>query len=359
MTPHNPDFRRFFVRLLVFSLPMLCVIACYVALDPFKVVWHYERYFEDNTAHPALNMGNVSTENFAGRNPRKHYNAFIFGNSRSQYWRTDDWKRHIGRDNRCYHYYGNGESLGGMERYVRFVNASGNRIDHALLVVDADLLGQTKSHSGHLFCTPPRVAGLGGAIRFHADNFTAFLNPAFARAFLDLLFTGRMKDYMLEQSLIEQPVVYHPDANEVEDRMFDQSISHGTYYTEARLSRFRGVQHPDSISPPVLREENIRLLQSIARIFRQHGTSCRIAISPLYNQIRFNPSDLRVLHELFGEANVFDFSGTSHITSDLHNYYEPSHYLPAVARQLMDSIYGGTSRDVSLQHHDAAKEKLP
>jgi hypothetical protein len=284
-------------------------------------------------------MDFVSTENFVNRNPVQHYNAFIFGNSRSQYWQTGYWQKFIGDSSRCYHYYGNGESLYSMTNNIQFIHNSGNRIDHALFVVDVSLLRMTEPMTGHLSSTPPRVVGYRNILKFHATNFVAFLNPLFAYTYIDLRLTKTLKPYMLERFLIEQPVVYHSNSNEVVDEMFDRAIANGTYYTEKRMLRFHDKQYPDSVSEPVLFQKNIRMLTEIAHILRHHHTQYKVIINPLFDQIRFNPTDLQVLQDIFGKQNVYDFSGKNAINSDYRNYYEDSHYRPIIARQLMDSIY--------------------
>lgn len=335
----NKGLFKYIRKLCLYALPVLVVAVLYVMADPFKVIWHYERYFDDNVPHVGLNMDFVSTENFVNRNPEQNYNAFIFGNSRSQYWRVDDWKKHIGGDARCYHYYGNGETLYALEKNIKFIDRSGNKIDHALLIVDAGLLSQVEAPSGHLFCTPPRTERYRNIAGFHATNFMAFLHPDFIYTYLDLKLNRQLKPYMLEKFLVEQPVVYHPNSNEIVDQMFDRAIADGTYYTDKRMLRFQDRQHPDSISPRVLKEENIRLLGEVARILQKHHTDCKVVINPLYDQIKFNPADLQVLRDIFGKAHVFDFSGKNAITSDYRNYYEESHYRPVIASRLMDSIY--------------------
>ena len=336
---HNKELYMFLKKLLAMSLPIAIAFACYLAIDPFKTIWHYERYFDDNVPHVSLNMDFVSTENFVNRNPAQKYNAFIFGNSRSQYWQVDYWRKFIGDSTRCYHFYGNGESLYGMEKNIQFIHHCGNRIDYALLIVDASLLGQTEAKQGHLFSTPPRIVGYRNVFKFHTANFVAFLHPLFAYSNMDLLLHKTLKPYMLEKYLIEQPIVYNPISNEIVDQTFDEAIADGTYYTEKRMLRFHDKQPPDSISPPLLFQENRRMLTEISRLLHLHHTQYKVVISPLYDQIKFNPSDLQVLQEIFGRQNVYDFSGSNAITSDYHNYYEESHFRPVIAQRLMDSIY--------------------
>ena len=92
-------------------------------------------------------------------------------------------------------------------------------------------------------------------------------------------------------------------------------------------------------SPKVIGESQYRMLKEISEIFKKHKTKYKIIISPLYDQLKFNKSDVRILQMLFGDENVFDFSGINFITNDYHNYYENSHYRPHVADYIMKVIY--------------------
>ncbi len=101
----------FLRRLLLFLLPLWLLVVLYVLLDPFLVVWHYDNYYYRTGLHPTLDMDYVSCENYVNRDGVHHYNAFIMGNSRSQFWHADDWRRHLGDSAVVCHYYGNGETL--------------------------------------------------------------------------------------------------------------------------------------------------------------------------------------------------------------------------------------------------------
>ena len=75
-------------------------------------------------------------------------------------------------------------------------------------------------------------------------------------------------------------------------------------------------------------------------MFKRHNTCYRVVVSPLYDQIKMNPEDVKALGEIFGAENVFDFSGVSEFTSDYRNYYDDSHYRPNVAREVLNIAYG-------------------
>ena len=87
----------------------------------------------------------------------------------------------------------------------------------------------------------------------------------------------------------------------------------------------------------------------MAEVFQAHHTNCKIIISPEYKQIRINPSDVTELKKIFGEENVFDFSGINEYTNDIRNYYEGSHYRPCLGRRLLDIVYGKKNENSVIQ----------
>jgi hypothetical protein len=98
------------------------------------------------------------------------------------------------------------------------------------------------------------------------------------------------------------------------------------------------ISFPSAFSQ-VLREKQINLLQEIKWICRKHDTDVKIIISPDYLQVNINPADVKTLKRFFGKRNVFDFTGINEYTEDIHNYYEPGHYRPALGKRLMEKIY--------------------
>ena len=329
---------RFLIRLGLISIPLWVVVAVYAVLDPFKVVWHYDNYYERKEPHPSLDMDFVSCENYLLRNDTCDYNAFIMGNSRSQFWQVDDWLTHLPKGISGCHYYGNGETLYRLTRHLQFLHERHVDIDHVLMVIDRDFLeGCEPNTSGHLGLMPPRVDGR--LLSFHIENFLTFIKPAFFVGYLDYTIFGELRPYMTEQFLFEQPIDYDPVTNEMREYLLEESIDNGTYYTPERVLRFSDKQFPDSVSPPVIGQEHKALLKEIKLIFDSHHTDCRIIISPLYDQIKLHPEDLRVLQKIFGANCIYDFSGPNQWNSDYHLFYEESHYRPVVARQLMDIVY--------------------
>ena len=110
------------------------------------------------------------------------------------------------------------------------------------------------------------------------------------------------------------------------------------YYNE---DRFPPRPIKPKMSKPKIQEKECNMLREIRLIFQKHGTDYRIIINPLYDQIEFNGYDLKQLHKIFGEKNVYDFSGVNELTGDIRNYYDTSHYKPGTGEKILRQIYNG------------------
>src|SRR5258708_35099605 len=82
-------------------------------------------------------------------------------------------------------------------------------------------------------------------------------------------------------------------------------------------------------------EENILL--KIHNLFKKHDTNYCIVITPLYDQMQFDFSDMRILRTIFGNC-IYDFSGVNEITNNEYNYLDGMHFRPCISKQMIDSI---------------------
>lgn len=344
--------RGFINQVLRFSSLVLGVLivlgGLYVCLDPFKVVKTYDAYYDENAkGWVELNKDYVSTMTYRQQVDKEHYNAFIFGNSRSIYYRVDAWRRHLGPQASCYHFDASGESLWAMEKKLAYIDQHGGALSDVLLVLDAAILEQVTPKTGHLFMISPALVNHRNVVDFHTTAFLTFIRPSFMYAYLDFKRSGCVKPYMKKHYLLDdRPFTYDVRSNELRYDYFEQQIAANTYYTPERMAAFYDRSaRKITMAEPCIHDVQKRLLSKMNARFKKHGTCVNLIISPLYDQIPFNRTDLDYLKALFGEANVFDFSGVNRYTADYTNYYEASHYRPHVAKALMDSVYAASTFD--------------
>jgi hypothetical protein len=335
--------RVFIVKLLLFSIPFVLFIGFYFYLDPFKVVRHYDSFYESGKPnYITLNKDYISTENWLNHYDSFRYTSYIFGNSRSMFYNIGAWKNYIGEDSsKCYHFDASGESLYGISKKFSFLAAHNAPIKHALLIVDEALLNMAHNSAGHLFLKDPRISGESN-IGFQVECLKDFFDFSFLRALVDFKVSGKMKDYMQKEFLLDdRPFYYDYVTNEVRLDFFEQMIRnnpHDYYGPRQGIFYLRDSSRQQYASPRI-HDKQLVLLNIIRDVCKKDGTDCRIVISPLYDQRKLNPGDLKILKQLFGERNVFDFSGINAFTKDIYNYYETSHYRPHIADEIMKIVY--------------------
>ena len=205
--------------------------------------------------------------------------------------------------------------------------------------MDDDTLARANIQEGHLFIIPPQLENNKNIVKFHATSFKVFCYYKFLYAYLDYKISGKVKDYMHDNGLLDdEPIDYNQTTNEIRLLDAEEKIWKGIYYTNKRLSGFNRSQG-DFVFEPVIKDNQKQMLEEIKKIFTKHHTNYRIVISPQYDQIKFNSEDLHYLEDLFGKDFVFDFSGRNILTETYQNFYDKFHYRPQVSRRIMEIIY--------------------
>lgn len=343
------NYIKLIVRLLLATIPGLLLLIFYISTDPFHVIYTYN-YCSSVRTPVGLDKDYETTECFIQNNPVYHYNSFIFGSSRSLFYKAAHWEKYI-KEASAFHFDASGESIYGINLKVRFLDKEQVMIKNALIVLDGDILKQVKNSQSHLFITDPAVSGQS-KLSFHAAFISTFLNYNFLFAYIDLLLSKRVKPYMVRNNLFmdtDNPISYDCTSNEVVYTKYDSLINKSPelFYTINRSKGFYQRPITQQYSSPVVAETQAAMLNEIRDIFKKDGTDYKIVISPLYDQRKLNPKDLAMLNQIFGAENVFDFSGKNDWTQDFHNYYENSHYRPNIADSVMKSVYTDKSKNGS------------
>ncbi len=337
--------RKIFQFALYALFPFLIAIGFYAYYDPFKVLYDYDSLYLDNGITPvAINQDYVSTTTFIKNNDSLQFNSFVFGNSRSTFYQFSEWKKYLERDAVCYHFDASGEALWAINKKLEYIDKQGNQIKNVLLILDYTTLEKDQPKKGnHLGIISPALVDNDNFLEFHFTFLKAFLSPDFLYAFSDYKISGKIKPYMVEKSLLDnRPRNYNSRNNEIRFDHYENLIDSNEYYTKERMSSFyKRDTTKDRFSDKTVFESQIELLENIRSIFQKHETSVKVIINPLYDQKRLVKSDLEHLNKIFGDKNVFDFSGRNKFTNDYRNYYEYSHYRPHVASDIMNIIYQG------------------
>ena len=132
--------KRFLLYSALFLLPFLVVLLPYFITDPFKVLYHYDNYYDTGGKEYYINTNRsyVSTMMYIQNKEMYHYDSFIFGSSRSEYFMVDDWKKYIPGSASCFHFDGSGESLYNIHKKLKYI-AGRSPIRNVLICMEREL----------------------------------------------------------------------------------------------------------------------------------------------------------------------------------------------------------------------------
>jgi hypothetical protein len=281
----------------------------------------------------------VSTEVYLKNREKYYYNSFIFGSSRTVAFKTKAWLNYLGADSIPFVFDASGESVFGIYKKVLFVDNLGDDIKNCLIVLCTDTsFSHGSDQNGHLFIKHPRVVGTSW-IGFYSEFFKAYLDPKFFSAFTKYFFT-REYDVSMRRFIETSKIHYDVVSNDIflVDKDNYIEINANAYY-ESISNIFYDRRHPIKFAKQQISDQQLNMLEAIKYTFEKHHTKFKIVISPLYDQVQINPSDLNILKNIFGNQNVFDYSGKNCITENRYNYYEDKHYRPLIGDKIIHDLY--------------------
>lgn len=322
-----------------FILPLILAILFIICWDPFRVFFSYNDYYNHNPV-------NVNREEVCLRLLNKRsmgVSNIIIGSSRSHAYKTNYWSKKIHQPNQTmFHFDGSNYGLYRSLNAFKFLATKENvKLKNVLLVIDSDFFNEISNPSDCLFIQPPALSH-ESYFNYYLTFFLASIDFKFIYYNIVYFVTGKYFDFM--KCYLIKSKNYHVCDSFTADiwYAYDKDIkrdSLGYYSKLIAKGVFYKRNNKVEMSKPLIGGLQLKLLKNISQIVEENNINIKIVISPLYNQIAFNPNDKMILFKLFGKENVFDFSGKNNLTENISNYYESSHYRPNVANQIMDSVY--------------------
>lgn len=331
--------KQFLTRIAFFSLfgivPLLILLASYIYFDPFKVLRDYDDY-----SYPFISPDRdyVSTEQYIKNNEKFHYNSFIFGSSRTLAYRPKSWKKHLSATANPFMFDASVESIYGIYIKLKYLDSLHKKIDNALIIFCRDAtFSKTENEKGHLFIKHPATTGESN-LDFQLAFFKSYLSPLFFLNFHRYIYTKKFSPSMVGY-IENRKIRYDKITNELniidqEDEITKTPVEY--YIKRKDVFYSRKGEQIDSIQQ--IQVKQLYMLKEIKRILKKNKTNYRIVMSPLYEQTKFNPKDVSILKNLFGD-HIYDFTGKNEITEHKTNYYENSHYRPVIGDSILNIIY--------------------
>ncbi|MCU0848454.1 MAG: hypothetical protein MUD12_11260 [Spirochaetes bacterium] len=332
-----PVIKKLFIKFFILSVPFLMILLSYVILDPFKVIYHYDNYFKDTFSY--LNRDFISTEIFLMNREKHRYDSFIFGSSRTLAYDPADWKPHLDANDSIFCFDASGETIFGIDKKIQYIDALGDSVKNVLIIICPDVsFNKVQNIKQHLFIKHPLLSGESYS-GFHFIYLKSYLSNGFFIRYLDYLIFRNFRQYMIGY-IDNKKFMHDTTTNFITILDWEEELNEdeSKYYSSRKDVFFiRPSFNPEEKKG--INEGIEKMLINIRKIFNKHKTNYKIIISPLYYQKKINFSDLEKLKNIFGQKNVFDYSGKNKITENVYNYYEPSHYRTKAGKQIINEIY--------------------
>lgn len=328
------DFKKFFSKLILFGSPLILLVLGYLIFDPFQVLYTYESY-PDNYKK-SLNRDRISTQMYLNGKDKFNYQSFIFGSSRSSVFYTKDWTPYI-NDPTPFHFDASCETISGIANKMKFIEKNGSKLKNALIVLDIGSFDYEQDTLGSIFVQDHRATELSW-YKYHLIFLNSYFSNGFFLRYYDQKIFGKFRPYM-NGFLEHRNITYTPVNNDFIFTSYEDEIKklgEEKYFSQPLFYERDSVE---KMNKPIIKEYQLKFLEEIKTVLKRQNTNYRVIIGPLYNQLKFNPKDIGILHKYFGKDNVYDFSGVNQFTKDKRNYYEIYHYRPNVARAILKKIY--------------------
>ncbi len=307
--------------MLFYLSPIFLLLLIYLYTDPFRVIYHYDHYYAPvDSYYYTMSNDHITTQTLIQNYPEHKYDSYIFGSSRSGFYLMSEWSKHID-SKRDYNFNTVGESLYGIEKKMQFLKKNNYPIHNALIVIDSELLSVVANEKGHIHIKDPITTG-ESKIMFQLEFLKDYFDQKFLLAYLHLIFSRHPFAYALTNPILA-PQRFHYDIATNEYRYFNEEEieADSVKYYAARQNVFYKRDTVLRYGKPVIGVEQKKLLMSIKEILDENHTSYRIVISPLYDQVKMDSTDIKTLETIFGKQYVFDFSGINDFTRNKYNYF--------------------------------------
>ena len=330
--------KKFLIRIMSFvGIPIVVLLVVYLITDPFRMLHPFSLHYFDET-----NRDYLSSELFLRNDSIHHYNSFIFGSSRCCGFNTYQWKHYLPEGARQYLFQAWGETLTGIEQKIDYLDENGNSIDNAIVMFDIPgTFGKKQLPKEVLSIKHYRFSGQS-LLAFQSYLFLGFAQkPSKWFSSIKQYNNPIMKDFPAD-TISNDWVINNRDADisvqPPKDSLKDCSaITRDVFFKEIEDKTDLDLKENE----PLITNVFFNQLNHIKAVFDKHQTDYRIIISPAYcyNHPQINAEDLKILQDIFGENNVFDYSGKNEITIDYNNFSDPNHFGLSVGWQIIEDMY--------------------
>jgi len=313
---------KLYLKCLVIALPFVLIIASYVLIDPFGILFkqspiqpEYKNIITDHRRTNELLDGYQS----------EGFNTFAFGNSQVQAFH-DVYPEYV-EDASFHDFHNPGESIWNIYKKIKLIDSLGLSLDHVLISLNGPLIENVKNtnpfYIGTKYHHHPLTSG-SSQMDYHLEAFGFYLADLYFIKYLDYNLFKEHRPYM-EGVIPKGKAKYLQDAVIKEQAVKKQNMD---YYKGKK----------EKIDPAALDPFDLDLLNQIQEFFVKHGTDYVVIFPPNTAIEKINAKTINKVIEVFGQESVFDYSGKNQVVFSKKDFADNIHFKPYVARRILDSI---------------------
>ncbi len=317
--------KRFLIRVLLsVAIPVLCLAGIYVVTDPYKTLKPFSLTYFNST-----NRDYLSTELFLKNYPGQKYDSYIFSSSKGCGLNTYHWKKYLPEGASQFLFQAWGETVTGIEQKIDYIDTHGYDIDNVILLLDfPSTFAEKQNPTEAMSIKHPEFSGrsrlLHQMILFYdfcqkPSQWIIACRTHFKHKSPAVTFDPVSNDWEKGNALADLSV---PPAK---DSLKNCSLKSKRVFLHDYYGSHEGL--PERYGPMVDPDFQKQFLH-IKDIFDRHHTAYKVIISPVIYGTAPSASeeDIKVLKKIFGNGNVFHYSGKNYLTEDYNNFSDPNHF---------------------------------
>ncbi len=326
----NFDMKKFLIKtLLIAGIPVVIAFTLYWITDPFKI----NRSFSLNDASE-VNREYFSTELFLKQNQKYHYNSFVFCSSRGIGINTYTWKYLLNKSTiqkdtvSQYLFQSWSETIYGINQKIEYLDKNNVPINNALILIDVGT--SFKENTDRALAKKHYKLSGESKMSYQMAFIQAYMESPFQIVESVKNLWSSPKEIRIDS--ISNDWVKDNKYNYMAEPVRDSTLN------KSKFDMQRPVD--EQFHEKEITDDYLKVLKNIKRILDKQQTQYKIVITPSsYNQVHINKEDLAILQQIFGENNVYNFSGKNYMTEDKYNWEDPIHFGLIVGWWMLNEIY--------------------
>ena len=314
---------------LLLLVPLLLLVAVYFVTDPYKTLRPFSLTYFDDT-----NRDYLSSELFVKNYPEYHYDSYVFGSSRCGGINTYQWLTYLPDGSSQFLFQAWGETITGIDQKVTYIDEHHYPLDNVLMLVDIPRsFSKPQLPYEAMSIKDPRFSHQPGWV-FQSVLFFDFIQKP----------SEWRRAVRKWRNSTPPKITFDPITNDWEKGNM-RNLSR-----KAKSVFMKDYVNNPYVSLPVgesvIDGSMAVILNHIKSVFDRKETDYRIIITPAYGYKypSISEEDLRILQGVFGEENVYDFSGREDITLDYKNFSDPNLFGLNIGWLMLEEVYHDRKR---------------